>query len=374
MNFSRGLIIVEPYGSYIRDRTKSVIVKSKKISSIVDQNLLLIENKIGLGIIQLAEPTKISLSKFGKSRAEHLITEVDRDKWWAKYTELWSYTITKQRNFKIGLLLNYPPGPQITVKPENIIIKKVHIGMSGYYYPYMYPPKTKSILNFYSKKFSTVEINSTYYKMPSKSLVSNLKNQDMVYSIKVNRNIIYTDDSNKVTDLWSSFYSNLEPIHSKIKYFLFQFNKNYSFSPKHLAKLKYLTTILCPEHRYAFEFRNMSWQNNLSVKNLFEKNNWTMVMVNVNNSDGWASDLPTDFVPSLKSATTSSGNIYIRMHGYLGQYIGSYPNTILDQIFNFIKEKPIVNAYIYFNNTIDGSSMLDANRLVKKFNPLNQII
>ena len=96
-DFYRGLIIVAPYGTHIRKRKKDIIVKSKKVKPISNENLLLIENKVGLGIIRLGTPEKINLKQFDKLKDNHLISEEDRIKWWPKYKNLYMYPIVKSR-------------------------------------------------------------------------------------------------------------------------------------------------------------------------------------------------------------------------------------------------------------------------------------
>ena len=54
----------------------------------------------------------------------------------------------------------------------------VHIGTSGYNYPEwkgsFYPPDlpTAKMLAYYADRFSTVEINYTFYRMPTPKLVA----------------------------------------------------------------------------------------------------------------------------------------------------------------------------------------------------------
>ena len=55
---------------------------------------------------------------------------------------------------------------------------KINVGTSGYSYKewkgIFYPEKIspKEMLHFYSEHFSTVEINNTFYRMPTESVLS----------------------------------------------------------------------------------------------------------------------------------------------------------------------------------------------------------
>jgi hypothetical protein len=77
LNIRRGLIIVKSYGTYIMKGVKKMIIKSKNIKSLPGSNLLLIENKLGLGIIKLDNPIRISLFHFKKLSDYHRIIEND---------------------------------------------------------------------------------------------------------------------------------------------------------------------------------------------------------------------------------------------------------------------------------------------------------
>lgn len=372
VNYNRGLIIVYPYGTYIRKREKNIIVKTRLIKSIIDQNLLLIENKLGLGIIQLGFPKKINLDQFRKLSKRHMITNEDRIKWWAKYTELYSYPINKTKFFRTPLILDYPQGPQITVNPENIFINKILVGMSGYYYKYMYPKKVKNLLDYYSQNLNSVEINSTFYNFPPESSIKNLKKYNLFYSIKVHRYITHMKKLKGVKSFWNNFYNAFGPIHDKIFCFLFQFSPRFIYNNKNFIRLVKLSEYLNKAHRYAFEFRELGWFNNENITKLFKENNWTLVISNINNTKSWAGNLLDGYNPSFNNYEITSDAIYIRMHGSMGQYWGSYTNTDFKKIFNFIADSRIKYGLIYFNNTDrHASAMIDAIELTKKFNYIN---
>ena len=271
IDFTRGLILVEPYGTYVRKRQKNIIVKSKKINSIINTNLLLIENKEALGIIQLGEPKEISLDKFSKLKTKHMIPESDREKWWSKYKILYSYPITKSKFFKIPILLNYHAGPQITILPANIYFKRIFIGMSGYYYKWMYPKSVKNILDYYSQYLNSVEINSTYYHNMAISSAKNYQKYDLSYVIKVTQKITHHKKLVDVKKIWDDFYYSVDLIHDKIICFLFQFSAKFQYTSLTYASLKKLSKILHKTHRYAFEFRHQSWFDNQKINKLFTK-------------------------------------------------------------------------------------------------------
>lgn len=119
MSFYRGLIIVAPHGSWIADGTKSMIIKSVPLRKIANRPLLLIESKKALGIVWLSGPRPISVLKFRQLRSKHRITDPERKKWW-KYRQLYVYDVLRKKIYRKPRKINYPQGPQILVKPENI--------------------------------------------------------------------------------------------------------------------------------------------------------------------------------------------------------------------------------------------------------------
>ena len=371
-SFHRGLIIVKPYGTYIRNRKKTLIVKTKNIKSIVNVNLLLIEEKIGLGIIVLGSPDKINLTKFNKLFPHHLITDHDRLDWWPKYKNLYAYPIIKSRFFKKPILLNYSTGPQITINPSNIIIKDIFIGMSGYYYKWMYPKNTRDYLAYYVDYLNSMELNSSFYKLPTKSAIKKLNSYNLTYSIKVSQYITHSKKLKNVRGAWNNFYQRFELLYDKIGCFLFQFSPSFSCNTKNFDRLEKLSSFLNTSHRYVFEFRHVSWYDNPNVTDLFRTHNWTLVIVNINNTNNWADNLTNGFNPALSRYQLTSDCIYIRMHGTTGKYIGSYENRDYDKIFKFIKKKSVNKVFIFFNNTDSSDAFDNAISLSDKFNILNE--
>lgn len=120
MFYHRGLIIVYPHGTYIKEGSKKLIIKSIKLKNIAGKPLLLIEQKVALGILYLGEPQEITLAEFRKLRDQHLITKKERIKWWKGKRKLYSYKIIKKKIYKRPYKIEYGQGPQVLVKPENV--------------------------------------------------------------------------------------------------------------------------------------------------------------------------------------------------------------------------------------------------------------
>ena len=366
MNIYRGLILTYPYGTLIKNHAKKIIVKSKKMALISNKLCLLIENKQGLGIIVLAEPKEINLTQFKKLFVYHKITEADRLEWWPNYKILYVYPIIKSTMFKKPLLLNYVPGPQITITPSNIHLKKIFIGTSGL--------TDRNSFDTYAAHLNSIEINYTFYRNPTKKFISNLQMHNLTYTIKVNRLITHYSTLTNIKSNWNNFYRLFSPIKNKIICFLFQFSAKFILNKNNFIKLNKLSKYLDPSHLYAFEFRNRVWFDNMYVDKLFKRNRWIKVVVHVNNDDKWAGDLRNGFNPSL-SRLSSTTSIYLRLHGTTGQYTGSYAPAGLEKIYKLISTKQFDSVFIYFNNTDDGrkftNAWTNALKLTSKINHEN---
>ncbi len=70
-------------------------------------------------------------------------------------------------------------------------MEKVHIGTMGWSYDFwignFYPESSDNLLGEYAKNFDTVEINNTFYRIPSRDNVLNWKEEtpdDFIFSAK----------------------------------------------------------------------------------------------------------------------------------------------------------------------------------------------
>lgn len=327
----RGIILVYPHGSYIADGTKKFIIKSKHYIKCVNKPLLLIENKKALGIIVIEFMGSINLKQFNEKQNLHKISERERKEWWPGYRTLYSYAVVHKTIFT-PISVEYPPGPQAFIKPENITFTQhILIGTSGYDYGWFSNPL--EITNY----CNSIELNSSFYRTPTKNQCLNLLNgtpKDFKFSIKVNRVIThyYKLDNAHVTQ----FVAALEDLKPKIKCLLFQFPAKFKYNTTNFHKLELLHPNKIP---FAFEFRDDSWYC-LSVYNLFKRRNWTITL----------SFYPSGFNFDLKNWIPLNF-LYVRMHGTTTLYHGSHKKYIVG-LTKFIRGLPnITNIFIYFNNT-----------------------
>jgi len=351
-SFYRGLILVSPYGSYVAQNKKSTLIKSIKLHDISHKPLLLVEDKKALGIIYLSDPEKINLTQFKERYKQHHITDNDRIKWWGHKKSLYQYAITKKHIYHTSININYHQGPQVLIKPNNlwqIINKQMLIGTSGY---------TTDKIN-YAKHLNSVEINYTYYRIPSNETWTGWFKETpstFTFSIKLNRHLIYYQDTKTYRKMLKNFLIGSKLLGHKLKVLLIQFNKRYRFNTDNEIQLSHLLDGIVKHTNIdiAVEFRDRSWFNT-EIHNLLQEKKVGLVITNTNNKHDWT-NLDNGYNPPLNTFVKTTNFVYVRLHGTKGQYVGRYNTKQLKELINFIEPLKIKKAYVFFNNTDSGES------------------
>ncbi|HAR95606.1 MAG TPA: DUF72 domain-containing protein [Deltaproteobacteria bacterium] len=154
---------------------------------------------------------------------------------------------------------------------------KIYAGTSGYSYEewkgIFYPEKIspKEMLHFYSERFETVEINNTFYRMPSKLVLTDWTNQvpdDFIFAFKAPQVITHVKRLRNVVQATGYLLRALSVLAERLGPVLFQFPP--SFQADYSA-LKDFLAILPTTVSFAFEFRNTSWIDSRIIELLGEK-------------------------------------------------------------------------------------------------------
>jgi len=160
--------------------------------------------------------------------------------------------------------------------------KKIHIGTMGWSYNfwisnfYLSRTKPENFLEEYSKHFDTVEVNSSFYRIPSISTLEQWKNQtpkNFLFSLKVPNKITHQKTETN-SDYLNHFLTNITHLGSKLGPLLFQFPP--SFKSNNINFLKDLFSILPKKYRYVLEVRHKSWLEDSFYKFL-SKNNIALI-------------------------------------------------------------------------------------------------
>lgn len=139
------------------------------------------------------------------------------------------------------------------------------IGTSGYNYPEwrgsFYPEKfpTSKMFGYYAERFTTVEINYSFYRLPSESTVRNWAAESppgFRYTLKAPRRITHDQRLRDCQELVELFCGRAELLGEKLAVLLFQLPPNLRLD---LDRFDSFLGGLPGGIPAAFEFRNTSW-------------------------------------------------------------------------------------------------------------------
>jgi uncharacterized protein YecE (DUF72 family) len=145
--------------------------------------------------------------------------------------------------------------------------RRIFVGTSGYSFPDwvgpFYPPGTQpaDFLSFYARHFDVVEVNSTYYRVPSPRAIEQMERKTppgFRFMVKVNQAM--THERSLEPGLVRGFRAALEPLKAAGKYdgLLAQFPWGFRRTPENESHLAALRESLAGEPLFV-EFRHASW-------------------------------------------------------------------------------------------------------------------
>ncbi len=232
-----------------------------------------------------------------------------------------------------------------------------YIGTSGYSYKswdktfYGDTPKKRQ-LEYYATQFPTVEINATFYRLPSDAMVrgwSERVDEDFVYAVKGSRFITHMKKLANLDGALEKYFERIERMKRKIACVLWQLPGILKRDDKRLSEF---LAQLPSDYRHAVEFRHPSWYED-EIFDILRKHQAAHVA------------LSSKGMPMNLSVTTDF--VYIRFHGLEGGAAHDYTRTELMPWAEFIGEqasKP-KNVYAYFNNDINVRAPENAKMLME---------
>jgi uncharacterized protein YecE (DUF72 family) len=233
---------------------------------------------------------------------------------------------------------------------------KYYIGTSGWHYEHwrglFYPQElTKSKwLEFYTRHFSTVELNNSFYRLPSEKAFDNWREASsagFVFAVKVSRFITHIKRLKDVEEPLHNFLERADLLNNKLGPLLYQLPPNMKHNDERLDNF---LAILPRQYRHVFEFRNESWFDDC-VFNILKKYNAGFCVF----------DMPDFTCPVVATADFA----YVRFHGSTGLYWSNYSDNELSSWAKKIAKlgKNLKAVYIYFNNDAGGYAINNARTL-----------
>ncbi len=217
----------------------------------------------------------------------------------------------------------------------------IWIGTSGYNYPEwkgsFYPSKLPAakMLPYYAERFSTVEINYSFYRLPNEKVLaewSRITPDGFAFTLKAPRRITHESRLRECEELLEAFCSRARSLGPKLGVLLFQLPPWFR---KDLATLDAFLALLPSDLRAAFEFRHDSWHSEDVFSHLREKN----IALCITDSE----KISTPLVMTADYA-------YFRMRdeGYQEQDILRWADTIVQHTSG------LKDAFVYFKHEEGG--------------------
>lgn len=142
---------------------------------------------------------------------------------------------------------------------------KLHVGTSGYSYKEwkgkFYPRDIKpaGMLRYYAEHFNSVEINNTFYRMPTRELVLSWTKEvpaDFTFALKAPQKITHIRRLKSCAEDLAGFLEVAAVLKKQLGPLLFQLPGKFK---KDLPRLVDFLDLLPRDYRIAFEFRDASW-------------------------------------------------------------------------------------------------------------------
>src|SRR5882762_7905736 len=232
----------------------------------------------------------------------------------------------------------------------------IWVGTSGYNYPEwkgsFYPsdlPAAK-MLPYYSARFPTVEINYTFYRMPTEKLVGGWASQTpspFKLTLKAPRRITHDSRLKDCAPLVSTFCQVAGTLGDKLGTLLFQLPP---FLRKDLAVFDEFLAGLPVGVRAAFEFRHASWLDDDVYERLARRNLALCV------ADSEKMSTPVRL-------TADYGYFRLRDEGYTPDDIARWAQTIHD------KTSDCTDVFVYFKHEEAGKGPEFARLLLDALGP-----
>lgn len=232
------------------------------------------------------------------------------------------------------------------------------IGCSGWNYAgwrhgIFYPPRcpVRLWLEFYARHFDTVEVNATFYRLPTVKAVQGWVDQtpdDFTFTIKMSRYVTHVKRLRDLAPSMELFYSRIEPLvrSPKLGPVLWQLPPTFHRDDERLAE----ALGRLPPGRHCFEFRHESWFAP-EVTALLREHGIALVI----------GDRPE--VHAFQTRELTADWTFVRFHWGSRGRRGNYSEPELREWAERLRSWPVAEAFVYFNNDWEGFAPANALRL-----------
>ena len=236
----------------------------------------------------------------------------------------------------------------------------VWIGCSGWDYAdwrrRVYPqglPPTRW-LEHYATLFDTVEVNTTFYRLPRRESVARWVEQtpeDFVFAVKMSRYVTHIKRLADLEGRLARFYERIEPLveSPKLGPVLWQLPPTFKRDDERLAS----ALELLPEGRHCFEFREPSWYAD-EVYALLREHGVALV-------------IPDSPKYPFRTLELTADWTFLRFHHGSRGRRGNYSKSELEEWAQRIEAwRREVDVYAYFNNDWEGFAVANGRWLRRR--------
>ncbi|WEA01654.1 DUF72 domain-containing protein [Mucilaginibacter sp. SJ] len=228
------------------------------------------------------------------------------------------------------------------------------------YYPVQF--KDKSRIAYYGSLFNSIEINSSFYKIPQSKIIAKWAESvpdNFRFTFKLWQGITHEKELLYNPADLDRFIQAINAAGNCKGCFLIQFPPGVRINL--LPQLQELIGRIReadPDQIWqpALEFRHPSWYTE-HIQQFAEENLLTIVI----------QDIPSSATPFYYAA---GNTVYLRFHGPGGKYSGSYSAEVLQEYSTYIREwrEEGKTVYAYFNNTMGDAvqNLATLNALVEQ--------
>ncbi|MFO0844774.1 MAG: DUF72 domain-containing protein [Gemmataceae bacterium] len=227
----------------------------------------------------------------------------------------------------------------------------LHVGTSGYsykewkgsFYPNDLP--VKQMLRYYGKRFGAVEINNTFYRMPTAAALEAWAGDvpaDFRFVLKAPQRITHIQRLRETDELLTNLFEVAAALKDRLGPLLFQLPPNFK---KDVPRLREFLALLPAERRVAFEFRHASWFDD-EVFGLLRDRQMALCLAEADD------DLEVPFV-----ATADWGYLRLRR--------AEYGDAELKQWLKRVRKQPWRDAFVFFKHEDEGKGPRFATRLLE---------
>ena len=242
------------------------------------------------------------------------------------------------------------------------MIGEIRIGCSGWNYRHwrglFYPAKLpiRAWFAHYAECFDTVEINNSFYRLPSAEVFDAWREQappGFRYAVKANRFLTHQKKLKDPAEPLARMFGNVLHLGDKLGPILYQLPPRWRLD---LGRLRDFLALLPPGQTHVFEFREPSWMTD-EVFGLLDACGVSFC----------THDMPGMAVPRLAVGRIAN----VRFHGSSGKYWGRYSAGQLADWHAWMEAEQMRgrDVYAYFNNDIHGHAIEDALALKRFFEP-----